>query len=181
MAPLISDAISKNLRIPEGFINFTLGFIKSIKNFLKTEIINPYIYQDIVHTTNVVMHIVRNAIKYTPSGGKIKIGIRQTKGKTNDTCFVEFICEDTGIGISPEFLPYMCQSFCREDNEINNEIQSSGIGLNISKALLELMDGTLEIKSELNKGTTVITKQPHRYAKKSDIENASTLVDNVRS
>lgn len=145
-----------------------------------SEIINPYIYQDIIHTTNVVMNIVRNAIKYTPKGGKIKIGIRQTKGPSDDICFVEFICEDTGIGISQEFLPYICNSFSREDNEINNEIQSSGIGLNISKALLELMDGTIEIKSELGKGTTVITKQPHRYAKKTDIEKASTLIDNLR-
>ena len=145
-----------------------------------SEIINPYIYQDIIHTTNVVMNIVRNAIKYTPRGGKIKIGIRQTKGPSDDICFVEFICEDTGIGISQEFLPYICNSFSREDNEINNEIQSSGIGLNISKALLELMDGTIEIKSELGKGTTVITKQPHRYAKKTDIEKASTLIDNLR-
>ena len=126
------------------------------------------------------MNIVRNAIKYTPKGGKIKIGIRQTKGPSDDICFVEFICEDTGIGISQEFLPYICNSFSREDNEINNEIQSSGIGLNISKALLELMDGTIEIKSELGKGTTVITKQPHRYAKKTDIEKASTLIDNLR-
>ena len=145
-----------------------------------SEIINPYIYQDIIHTTNVVMNIVRNAIKYTPKGGKIKIGIRQTKGPSDDICFVEFICEDTGIGISQEFLPYICNSFSREDNEINNEIQSSGIGLNISKTLLELMDGTIEIKSELGKGTTVITKQPHRYAKKTDIEKASTLIDNLR-
>ncbi len=145
-----------------------------------SEIINPYIYQDIIHTTNVVMNIVRNAIKYTPKDGKIKIGIRQTKGPSDDICFVEFICEDNGIGISQEFLPYICNSFSREDNEINNEIQSSGIGLNISKALLELMDGTIEIKSELGKGTTVITKQPHRYAKKTDIEKASTLIDNLR-
>ena len=153
---------------------------KGIEMECWSEIINPYIYQDIIHTTNVVMNIVRNAIKYTPKGGKIKIGIRQTKGPSDDICFVEFICEDTGIGISQEFLPYICNSFSREDNEINNEIQSSGIGLNISKALLELMDGTIEIKSELGKGTTVITKQPHRYAKKTDIEKASTLIDNLR-
>ena len=145
-----------------------------------SEIINPYIYQDIVHTTNVVMNIVRNALKYTPKGGKIKIGLRQTKGETDDICYVEFICEDSGIGISPEFLPYICNSFSREDNEINNEVQSSGIGLNISKTLLELMDGTIEFKSELGKGTTVITKQPHRYAKKTDVDNAATLVDNLR-
>ena len=93
---------------------------------------------------------------------------------------MSFICEDTGIGISKEFLPYICKSFAREDNEINAEIQSSGLGLAISKNLLEAMGGTIEIKSEQGKGTTVITRQPHLYAKKEDLENASTLAGNVR-
>ena len=126
------------------------------------------------------MNILLNAVKYTPKGGKIRFGLKQIPQEAENECIISFICEDTGIGISKEFLPYICKSFAREDNEINAEIQSSGLGLAISKNLLEVMGGSLEIKSEQGKGTTVITRQPHLYAKKEDLENASTLAGNVR-
>ena len=145
-----------------------------------SEIFNPYIYQDVIHTTDNVMNILTNAVKYTPRGGKIRFGLKQEKSALDNECLVSFICEDTGIGISPEFLPYICKSFAREDNEVNAAIPSAGLGLCISKNLLELMGGTIEIKSELGKGTTVIATQPHRYAKKEDVEKATTLANNVR-
>lgn len=143
------------------------------------EIMNPYIYQDIFHTTDVVMNILQNAIKYTPAGGKIRYGIKQTAGENPDECIVSFICEDTGIGIAPEFLPFATKGFSREDNQINYDIPSAGLGLSIAQTLLYLMRGTLSIKSEIGKGTTVITEQPHRYAKKEDVEKASALFGNV--
>lgn len=146
-----------------------------------SEITYPYIYQDIIHTTNCVMNILLNSIKYTPKGGKIRFGLRQEKSDVEGECTVSFICEDSGIGISKEFLPYICKSFAREDNEVNTEIPSAGLGLSIAKTLLALMNGTIEIKSEIGKGTTVITTQPHRFAKKEDVEKASTLAGNVRT
>lgn len=145
-----------------------------------SDIFYPYIYQDIIHTTNVVMIILLNAIKYTPAGGKIRFGLKQTKNELENECNVSFICEDTGIGVSPEFLPYICKSFAREDNEINSEVPSAGLGLSIAKTLLYIMNGTIDIKSELGKGTTVTTIQPHLYAKKEDVENNSTLAGNMR-
>ena len=145
-----------------------------------SEIFNPYIYQDVIHTTDYVMNILMNAVKYTPRGGKIRFCLKQEKSDLDNECLVSFICEDTGIGISPEFIPYICKSFAREDNEINAEIPSAGLGLCISKNLLDLMGGTIEIKSELGKGTTVISTQPHLYAKKEDVDKATTLANNVR-
>lgn len=153
---------------------------KDIKVEYWCEIINPYIYQDVIHTTDTVMNILMNAVKYTPRGGKIRFGLKQEKAALDNECLVSFICEDTGIGISPEFLPYICKSFAREDNQVNAEIPSAGLGLCITKNLLELMGGTIEIKSELGKGTTVISTQPHMYAKKEDVDKAATLANNVR-
>lgn len=146
-----------------------------------SEIINPYIYQDVIHTTDVVMNILMNALKYTPRGGTIRFGIKQTPGNQENECNVSFYCEDTGIGISQEFLPYICKTFAREDNLINTTVPSAGLGLSIAKSLLNLMNGNLEIKSEYGKGTTVITSQPHRYAKKEDVEKSTTLAANVRT
>ena len=145
-----------------------------------SDIFYPYIYQDVIHTTNVVMNILQNAVKYTPEGGKIRFGLRQSKNILENECNVSFICEDSGIGISPEFLPYICKSFAREDNEVNTEIPSAGLGLSIAKTLLYIMNGTIEVKSEPGKGTTVITDQPHLYARKEDVDKATTLAENLR-
>lgn len=153
---------------------------KNIQVEYWSEITNPYIYQDIMHTTDVVINVLLNAIKYTPKGGKIRFGLKQTEGDLQNECIVTFVCEDSGIGISPEFIPYVCKSFAREDNEINREIPSAGLGLSIAKALLYLMNGTIDIKSAPGKGTTVAVAMPHIYAKKEDVEKASTLSGNVR-
>lgn len=144
------------------------------------DIQRPYIYQDIMHTTNVVMNIIVNAVKYTPAGGKIRFGLKQEFGENDDECTVNFICEDNGIGVSPEFIPYICKSFAREDNEVNAEVPSAGLGLSIAKTLLYLMQGTISIKSELGKGTTVITSQPHRFANKDDVDKVTSLAGNVK-
>lgn len=139
------------------------------------EIYNPYIYQDLIHTTDVVLNIVQNAVKYTPRGGTVKFGIKQTPSKNKKECNVDFICEDTGIGISPEFMPYICKPFAREDNRINRTHPSSGLGLHLAKSLLVVMNGTIEFESTPGSGTKVRTSQPHRFAKKEDIEEDTTL------
>ena len=152
---------------------------KNIKVEYSSEIIHPYIYQDILHTTDVVLNILMNALKYTSPGGTIKFKLIQYPGKNDNECTVDFICEDTGIGISKEFLPYVYENFSREDNEINKEFPSSGLGLNIAKKLLVLMHGTIEISSEKGKGTTVRTSQPHRMAKQSDVGKDNMLMANM--
>lgn len=144
------------------------------------EIYNPYIFQDLIHTTDVVFNIAQNAVKYTPRGGTVKLGIRQTPGNNDNECNIEFICEDNGVGISKEFLPYICKPFAREDNKINRAHPSSGLGLHLAKSLLVIMNGTIQIKSEQGNGTTVITCQPHRFAKKEDIERGTFLTQNMR-
>ena len=83
------------------------------------------------------------------------------------------------IGISKEFFPFIFESFAREDNQINRENPSSGLGLNIAKKLLILMHGTIEITSEQGKGTKVHTSQPHRFCKKEDITKDNTLMSNI--
>ncbi|MCR5764345.1 MAG: EAL domain-containing protein [Treponema sp.] len=140
----------------------------------------PYIYQDIIHTTDVVMNIIYNAIKYTPRGGKIKFNIKQIPDTIQNGCTIEFTCEDNGIGMPEDFLPNACKDFAREDNEINKENPSAGLGLSIAKSLISLMNGTIEIKSSKGKGTIVKTSQTHHYAKKEDVEKTPLLIDNLR-
>ena len=171
----ISDAIEKI---------YSLGKEAADKKRIKVEtwqdIYNPYIYQDVIHTTDEVLNILMNAVKYSPVGGKIKIGIRQRPGKNEKECVVEFVCEDYGIGISKKFLPHVCKPFAREDNKINKEIQSAGLGLHITQKLLELTGGTIEVVPKKGKGVIVKTIQTHLFCKKEDVEKETVLTQNVR-
>jgi len=155
---------------------------KHLKVEYWSDIYNPFIYQDVQHTVDVVLNIIKNAIKYTPEGGEIRFGLKQRSGPTEDTCYIDFTCEDNGIGISKEFLPYAKEPFSREDNEINKSISGSGLGLNIANCLMELLCGTLEIKSEQGKGTTVLSSQMHRFAPESEVvDNAATLINDIKN
>ena len=170
----ISQAVEKTYALIEKEIkekNITVQYWSDIKH--------PYIYQDIMHTTTCVMNVLYNAIKYTPEGGTIRFGLQQIMDDLSDSCIIDFICEDNGIGIAPEFVPYICKNFAREDNEVNQEIPSAGLGLSITKGLLYLMNGTINVKSELGKGTTITVSIPHRCAEKKDVEKTTSLTGNV--
>ncbi len=141
------------------------------------QIESPYIYQDVRHTVDLVLNIVQNAVKYTPSGGKVKFWLKQTVLENKKDCIVEFYCQDTGIGMDEEFIPYACKSFTREANEVNAKIASSGLGLALVQNLMSLMKGEIEIQSKKGKGTLVHTSQPHRLANREDVLNETTLME----
>lgn len=141
------------------------------------QIESPYIYQDVRHTVEMVLSIVQNAVKYTPSGGKVKFWLKQTVLKNKEDCIVEFFCQDNGIGMEEEFIPYACKSFTREANEVNAKIASSGLGLAVVQNLMTLMKGEIEIQSTKGKGTLVHTSQPHRLANKEDVLNETMLIE----
>ena len=175
LATDISDAIEKIYSLIKDAADK-----KRIKVETWQDIYNPYVYQDVIHTTDEVLNVLMNAVKYSPVGGKLKIGIRQRPAKNENECVVDFICEDNGIGISKKFLPYVCNPFAREDNKINKEIQSAGLGLYITKKLLELTGGTIEIVPKKGKGVIVKTSQIHRFCKKEDVDKDTVLTQNVR-
>ena len=175
MATDISDAIEKISSLIKDAADK-----KRIKVETWQDIYNPYIYQDVIHTTDEVLNVLMNAVKYSPVGGKIKIGIRQRPGKNENECIIEFVCEDNGIGVSKKFLPHICKPFAREDNKINKEIQSAGLGLHITQKLLELTGGSIEIVPKKGKGVIVKTIQTHRFCKKEDVEKETVLTQNVR-
>lgn len=137
---------------------------KGIKVEVFSNISNPYIYQDLDKTSQVSLSIVDNAIKYTPKGGTIRFGITQIPGGNQDECYMKFECFDNGIGISEEFLPHVFEPFSREDNDINKVLKSPGLGLYTSKALLDLVNGSINVESKPGKGTVVTVIQKHSFA-----------------
>lgn len=114
--------------------------------------------------SEIILNIISNSIKYTPDGGTINIKVRAYE--TIDIDIMEFFVEvsDTGIGMSEEFLPHVFDSFARDEKATNNNISGTGLGMGIVKQLVDLMGGTITVKSKLNKGTTVSLAVPIKIA-----------------
>lgn len=140
---------------------------------------NPYVYLDGTHLGQVFINLVSNAIKYTPEGGTISIHTKQLPGKVPGTCIMEASVIDNGIGMSQEFQKHLFEKFERERNSTVSGIQGTGLGLGIAKRLVELMNGTIDVKSKMGQGTVFTVKIPQRLSSKEEYEGRTKKV--VRS
>lgn len=111
-----------------------------------------------------LMNFLSNAIKYTPNGGKINFSvIEKPTNKENVGCF-EFIFEDNGIGMSREYQKHIFEPFTRADDKRVSTIQGTGLGMSITRNIVQMMNGTIKVRSRPNKGTkftvTIFLKLP---------------------
>ena len=134
---------------------------------LTEQIMYPYVYMDAPHLSEICLNIISNAIKYTNTGGTISCNVLQEPGK-EDWCNMSITITDNGIGMSEEFQKLIFESFERERNTTSSHIEGSGIGMSITKKLVELMDGTIEVKSKQGEGSSFIVTVPCRKALKED-------------
>lgn len=110
---------------------------------------------DKVKVQKILLNILSNAVKYTPGGGKVTLSVHEEIKGDGDLSDFTFVIRDNGIGISKEFLPYVFNSFSRERNATLSGVSGTGLGMTITKRLVDAMGGKIEIESEQGKGTTV--------------------------
>ena len=135
---------------------------------LTEQIMYPYVYMDAPHLSEVCLNIINNAIKYTNTGGTISCNVVQKPCEKEDWCNMIIAITDNGIGMSEEFQKRIFEAFERERNTTFSHIEGSGIGMGITKKLVELMDGTIEVKSKQGEGSTFTVTIPCRKASKED-------------
>ena len=135
---------------------------------LTEQIMYPYVYMDVPHLSEVCLNIISNAIKYTNTGGTISCNVLQESCEKEDWCNMIITITDNGIGMSEEFQKRIFETFERERNTTLSHIDGSGIGMGITKKLVELMDGTIEVKSKQGKGSTFTVTIPCRKASEDD-------------
>ena len=115
--------------------------------------VDDYYIGDDMKLRQVLINILGNAVKFTPSGGSVTFvveALARFKGRST----LRFIISDTGIGMSQDFLPKLFEAFSQEDSSSTNRFGSTGLGMAITRNIIELMNGTISVESQKGKGTT---------------------------
>lgn len=110
---------------------------------------------DSLRIEQILINILSNAVKYTPTGGKIDFTVRSTANGVDSVHDLEFIISDNGIGMSEQFIKRLYKPFEREQNALTSKIQGTGLGMAITKNLVDLMGGNINVVSREGEGTTV--------------------------
>lgn len=117
------------------------------------------IIADELRLRQVFINIISNACKFTPAGGKVSINIEEIRGEGDNSEFV-FTFSDSGIGMKPDFVSHVFDVFSRERDSRTDNIEGSGLGMAITKRIVELFGGDIQVKSERGKGTDFIVRLP---------------------
>ena len=141
------------------------------------------VYCDKTRLNQVLLNLLSNAIKFTPAGGTVSVRLRQLPGTRKDREQYEIRVKDNGIGMSPEFAKKIFDPFERERSSTVSRIQGTGLGMAITKNIVDMMGGTIEIRTEPGKGTEFIIRvalrvQPehHRAERIAELEGLKALV-----
>lgn len=121
----------------------------------------------------VFVNLLGNAVKYTPPYGNITISLNEKSSRTPRLGCYEFIFEDNGIGMTQEYMKHIFDQFSRAEDTRINSIEGTGLGLSIAKNIVSMMDGTIQVESEVNKGSkftvTIFLKLPDKIYSKEKI------------
>ena len=133
---------------------------------------HEYVLCDKTKLREILMNIVSNAIKYTPEGGSVMVDITETEPEKPEYASYRITVQDTGIGMSEEYLPHIFEEFTRERTSTESKVVGAGLGLPIVKALVDLMEGNIEVKSQVGEGTTILTCLSFPIASEAQIQKS---------
>ena len=120
------------------------------------------VYCDKTRLNQILLNLLSNAIKFTPAGGTVSVRVRQLAGKVHGCGQYEFRIKDNGIGMSPEFAKKIFEPFERERTSTVSRIQGTGLGMSITKNIVDMMGGTIEVQTAQGKGSEFIVCVPMR-------------------
>ena len=143
----------------------------------KEHIHHEWLNGDSVRLMQVFNNLMSNAIKYTQEGGKIQFFAEECQTNSSVYAKFRFIVKDNGIGMSEEFQDKIFDSFTREENSVINKIQGTGLGMAISKNLIQAMGGTIEVKSEKGKGSCFEVIVDFKIAENKEVYQPEQIED----
>ena len=126
------------------------------------DVTNEDVYCDKTRLNQVLLNLLSNAVKFTPAGGTVSVRIRQCHGTQKGSELYEIRVKDNGIGMSQEFVQKIFSPFERERTSTVSRTQGTGLGMAITKNIVDMMGGTIEVQTEQGKGTEFIVRLPFR-------------------
>ena len=140
---------------------------KNITYNFRMNVEHGHVLTDITKVEEIFVNILSNAIKYTPDGGSVIVNVDELPCDEPDYMIVRTRVSDTGIGMSEEYLTKIFEAFTREQNTTKSKIAGTGLGMSIVKKYVDLLGGTIEVESELGKGSTFTVTLKHKIADES--------------
>ena len=147
------------------------------------DVTNENVYCDRTRLNQVLLNLLSNAVKFTPAGGTVSVRLKQYPGTVKGSELYEIRVKDNGIGMSQEFVQKIFSPFERERTSTVSRTQGTGLGMAITKNIVNMMDGTIEVQTEQGKGTEFIVRLPfriqpehHRTEKIAELEGLKALV-----
>ena len=126
---------------------------KNLQYHAVLDVRHHYVVCDQTKLQEIMLNIISNAIKYTPEGHSIYVEVHEAVSENPSKIRYIFSCEDTGIGMSEEYLPHIYEEFSREHSTTENKVPGTGLGLPIIKSMIELMGGSIQVESRQGIGT----------------------------
>ena len=145
------------------------------------DVFDEEIYCDKLRLNQVLLNLLGNSIKYTGTGGIISMRITEKPGAPAGFANYEFYIKDTGIGMSPEFVNHIFEAFEREKNTTLSGIQGTGLGMAITKNIVDMMNGTIEVKSKQGVGTEFLVSLTFRISTESAAPQDIPQLKNCRA
>ena len=171
----------KNLVTSLADINYGLATAKGLSfEIVISGFKDELLLGDSMRVNQILLNLLSNAIKFTPKGGSVKLEIRMLRS-ASDKIWLRFIVKDSGIGMKKEFLEHLYEPFEQADNGIARKYGGTGLGMAITKNLVAIMDGTIEVESQEGAGTTFMVDLPFGVSKvdkktAAEIEEMRVLV-----
>ena len=149
----------------------------ALSTHLGTSVTHHWVSLDRVKLMRVLSNLLSNSIKYTESGGKIDVTLDELPCDKEGWAMFRCVIADTGIGMGPDFLRHVFDPFAREKNTTKSGVVGTGLGMAITKSLVELMGGAISIESELGKGTVVTLEMAHRIVEPPKFKEETRSID----
>ena len=143
---------------------------KNITYNFRMNVEHGHVLTDITKVEEIFVNILSNAIKYTPDGGSVIVNVDELPCDEPGYMIVRTRVSDTGIGMSKEYLTKIFEAFTREQNTTKSKIAGTGLGMSIVKKYVDLLGGTIDVESELGKGSTFTVTLKHKIADESYYE-----------
>ena len=150
---------------------------KNLQYHADLDVRHHYVVCDQTKLQEIMLNIISNAIKYTPEGHSIYVEVHEAVSENPSKIRYIFSCEDTGIGMSEEYLPHIYEEFSREHSTTENKVPGTGLGLPIIKSMIELMGGSIQVESRQGIGTKFTIDLSFDIALKEEVYGSEDTIE----